>query len=262
MSQAISIDNYLHTHSEERKIVLMGKLAIAASILEAEAACAIRVEPHGEIKFGALTQTWHATFFRMLTEDVKKDAVEDIFENIVFVSFNYDRCIEHYIAEALRNYFLMPRVDAQKLALKLKVIHPYGQVGKLPWQVRNDGGVPFGLNYSPQILPSISDEIRTFTEQVEDDGRLVEMRSVLTEAEQIVCLGFSYGRMNLELLKVGDNKKPYQGACYGASYGISKQNQAFLSYELRKVFRLTDIAALSDVKFDQFLQDNWLQIMA
>ncbi|MGR9420324.1 hypothetical protein [Rhizobium leguminosarum] len=200
MPQAISIDNFLHTHANDADIVMMGKLGIAASILEAERSSKICAKD-GVINFGANPHIWHNTFCKMLAENVQLGDLETIFDNVVFVTFNYDRCIEHFITHWLETYFRISADHAQNLTKKLKVFHPYGQVGRLPWQ---GGGVSvgYGTELSSRTLPQIAGQIRTFTERVEDDAMLDEMREYIANAEQIIYLGFSFGQMNMELLTI------------------------------------------------------------
>jgi hypothetical protein len=200
MPQAISIDNFLQTHADDADIVLMGKLGIAASILEAERSSTICTKDH-VMDFGAHPNIWYNTFCKMLAENVQLGDLETIFDNVAFVTFNYDRCIEHFVSHWLENYFRISADHAQNLTRKLKVFHPYGQVGRLPWQ---GGGISvgYGTELSSRTLPQIAGQIRTFTERAENDAMLDEMRDYVANSEQIVYLGFSYGQMNMELLTV------------------------------------------------------------
>ncbi|MEY9376004.1 hypothetical protein [Rhizobium leguminosarum] len=200
MPQAISIDNFLHTHANDADIVLMGKLGIAASILEAERGSKICAK-EGVMNFGAHPNIWHNTFCKMLAENVQLGDLETIFDNVSFITFNYDRCIEHFVSHWLENYFRITADHAQNLTKKLKVFHPYGQVGRLPWQ-GGGNSVGYGTEISSRTLPQIASQIRTFTERVEDDAMLDEMREYIADAEQIIYLGFSYGQMNMELLTI------------------------------------------------------------
>ncbi|WP_157700425.1 hypothetical protein [Rhizobium etli] len=127
--------------------------------------------------------------------------LETIFDNVAFVTFNYDRCIEHFVSHWLENYFRISADQAQNLTKKLKVFHPYGQVGRLAWQ-GGGNSVGYGTELSSRTLPQIANQIRTFTERVDDDAMLDEMRGYIANAEQIIYLGFSYGQMNMELLTI------------------------------------------------------------
>ena len=59
MPQAISIDNYLHTHQNNEPIRLMGKIGVLKSILDAERASAIfcQEKRYQRIEFGSLKES-------------------------------------------------------------------------------------------------------------------------------------------------------------------------------------------------------------
>lgn len=68
----------------------------------------------------------------MLFEGTFAIELEDIFRNISFIFFNYDRCIEFYLWIALQDYFNITSQEAAKLVqTKLKIIHPYGSLGPI-----------------------------------------------------------------------------------------------------------------------------------
>ncbi len=72
----------------------------------------------------------------------------------------------------------------------LKVFYPCGQAGRLPWR-GGANSIGFGAEISPRAIPLIANQIRTFTERVDDDAMLDEMRGYIEEAEQVIYLGFS-----------------------------------------------------------------------
>ncbi|ESY51721.1 MULTISPECIES: hypothetical protein [unclassified Mesorhizobium] len=167
MPQAISIDNFMHTHSHDEHIVFMGKLGIAVCILDAERASSLRGDKDrdGKLNYDSIKESWHSTFVKMLLENAQAKATDTLFDNVSFITFNYDRCIELYLEKALQNYLLISEQEAQKAVNKLTVIHPYGQVGRLPWQP--NGQVKFGAEPHSTELLEIAKQIRTFTERVE-----------------------------------------------------------------------------------------------
>ena len=60
MPQAISIDNFIDTHGENKLIELCGKLAIVRTILEAEAKSTLIVDKrqgNGQLRFEKLGET-------------------------------------------------------------------------------------------------------------------------------------------------------------------------------------------------------------
>ncbi|MCA0275727.1 MAG: hypothetical protein LCH86_06970 [Proteobacteria bacterium] len=230
MPQAISIDNFLHTHSNDEQIALMGKLGIAVSILKAERQSSVYTDPHAEsLNFGSIKESWHTTFIKMLTENFRTTNLDSLFENVSFITFNYDRCIEYYFAKALQSYLRIPPITAQKIVNKITIIHPYGQVGRLPWQP--SGKVEFGKDPHHSELLEVALQIRTFTERVEDDDMMAQMHSLIAEAEQVIYLGFSYGAMNLELLSLTDSGA--RKNVLGTSLGISDPNREVIVDEIR-----------------------------
>lgn len=223
MPQSISIDNYLHFHSANSKLVEVGKLGIAASILEAEAASSIATERSKRLSFRDVPDSWHNTFCKMLTEGITASDVQDIFDNVTIITFNYDRVIEHYVCEWLCSYMRIDIAAAEVLTQKLKVIHPYGTVGALPWQTKGPI-IPFGKKPDAEDLIKSSQNLRTFTEGSNDPGIDYQIENAMSQAEQVVFLGFSYLPLNLELLKF-DMDGPRKRA-YGTSLGMSEKAKA------------------------------------
>jgi hypothetical protein len=89
-----SIDSFLDLHKEDTKIIQVGKLAIAKTILEQEKNSSLYVEYNGtdfkdveEVK-----KSWLASFFKGLNDGVGREQVTRIFEKVSFIVFNYDRC--------------------------------------------------------------------------------------------------------------------------------------------------------------------------
>lgn len=257
MIQAISIDNYLHAHADNSALTWVGKVGIAASILEAEQR-SLLVESRGRIDLAGVANTWYYTFFQMLTEGVRRSALEDIFENVSFITFNYDRCIEHFLVHALANYFSVSNGTAEELVNQLTIEHPYGQVGKLPWQLANSPTI-FGQGlYGPE-LPDIAAQIRTFTERIDDQALLQKMRGLLSEAEVIVFLGFSFGDMNMDLLATPASNARVM---FGTAFGLSDQNIFVTRRQLIDSFGpMARQARLPKLTCNEFLRGYWKPIL-
>jgi hypothetical protein len=101
MPQAISIDNYIDAHSMNPNLVLCGKLGIARSIVEAERNSKLYTDIGSRFDQKRALNTWYLPFFQILTESVLRTECDEIFDNVSFVIFNYDRCwsiiyIMHY----------------------------------------------------------------------------------------------------------------------------------------------------------------------
>ncbi len=161
---AISIDNLLDAYREDKWSEICGKLGIVSSILEAERLSKIYCRPTEmqKINLSQLSETWFTGFVKILTENVAKSEVSGIFENVAILSFNYDRCVEHYLHEALQVYYSLDANAVTTLMQTVKILHPYGSVGKLPWQ-ESALRVPFGAERINILSPS--KQIKTFNEK-------------------------------------------------------------------------------------------------
>jgi hypothetical protein len=262
MSQAISIDNYLHAHAEDATINFVGKLGIAASILEAERESRLAVPREADtFDLGQLSTTWYTQFFQMLTEGVQRRNLEQIFDNVSFITFNYDRCIEHYLLHALANYFRTSSADTRSIVNLLRIEHPYGQVGRLPWQQR-EGNTPFGTRFHGSELPEIASQIRTFTEQVKDGDMIDRAKRLITDAEVVVYLGFSYGNMNMDLLSLQESQsKEIFGTCFGISLPNRKSIEEDIICSMGSVRNCVENVHLADMTCADILKSYWRPIL-
>ena len=136
MPQAISIDSFIDTHNDDKKIELCGKLAIVRSILNAERNSLLYIDNsniYNRLNFSSLENTWYASFMMLLTENCTKENLSRRLKSIALIVFNYDRCIEHFLYNSLKNYYDLKPGETGKLVNEIEIYHPYGIVGSLPW---------------------------------------------------------------------------------------------------------------------------------
>jgi hypothetical protein len=264
MPQSISIDNFLHTHAHNDAIIMVGKMAIVNAILKAERASKIAVERDtDQIDFRSIEPSWHSTFCKMLLENVQRKDAGGLFDNVSFVTFNYDRCIEHYMVHALKNYLRLAWEEAQNLAKSLTIIHPYGKVGNLPWESKSQASLEFGGLLDPTQFWPFASQIRTFTEREDDDSVLESMHKLILEAERIVFLGFSYGDMNMELLSTRGMGAPKK--VIGTAFNVSEPNLRDIKRQVERAFE-TDNHRVQSVELANLtcmktLEDYWRAII-
>lgn len=203
MPLAPSIDNFIHTHNNNKLIELCGKLAIAEAILEAERSSKLffKQESRGStINFEAIKGTWYAGFARILIANGTIAELQQRLSEITLIVFNYDRCIEHYLFHALQTYYRLSEEQSAELIRSIKIIHPYGSVGNLPWY-QADARINYGENCGGEKLFQLASELRTFTEGADKGTTQIEVaRSRLREANLVVFLGFAFHSLNLNLL--------------------------------------------------------------
>lgn len=229
MPQAISIDNFIDSHRKDESIATCGKLGIARCILEAESKSFLQVDrsnTQNMVKFKKTEKTWFNSFFQLLTENCQKEDITHRFDKITIISFNYDRCIEHYLHQALQNYYGMSSIEASEAIAALEIHHPYGKVGALPWMDQTTG-IEFGAEPSPLKLINLAAQLRTFTEGTDPNtSDIYAIRTSLASAARIAFLGFAFHRLNLELLfpKPPASSPIIGRPVFATAFGISKSD--------------------------------------
>ncbi len=257
--QAISIDNIVDG-LENEKVELIAKLGIARAIQKAEEESRFfRVNerrPHG-LDFNKFSETWYSSLTKLICENRRRSDVERVFENIEFVSFNYDRCIENYLPQSIASYYGAPPDDVVRAFLNVPIHRPYGIAGELSWRPGNAEPKGFGAG-TPQYLAESARKIRTFTQGVENPEALGALRQALSGARRIVFLGSAFHRQNLELLKTATDGAKIFATCSG----ISDSDIEVVRREIGAIFHLPSRKRDRDIEFakmycSEFFRAYW-----
>ena len=234
MPQAISIDNFIDTHSDDKKIELCGKLAIVSSILEAERNSLLYVSDlnrYNKINFDNIFNTWYSSLMMLLTENCSKERLAERLRSVVFVVFNYDRCVEHFLHGSLMNYYGISSDEAGELVSEIEIYHPYGVVGELPW--KGGTSVRFGATPGSVKLLALAGEIKTFTEGTDTgSSEVLAIRRSIGEAGKVIFLGFAYHKQNIALMSP-EFSSLARPKCFGTAYGVSDSDTDLISRELK-----------------------------
>ena len=236
--QALSIDNVIDA-LEDEKIELVGKLAITRAILEAEKSSNyFRPDKkyHDRLDLRSFDNTWYSYFTKLLTENIKKSEINNIFENVEIINFNYDRCLEHYLPFSIGNYYGIDHNQVRQLMNRLIVHRPYGVAGRLPWQDGDNPSVDFGSGNARQIA-DVAAQIRTFTERLEEGDVLKGMESAVSSAERIIFLGFAFHRQNVDLI---NSHCRLNVDILSTGYQISDSDKSVINSELLEAFSLDE----------------------
>ena len=231
---AASIDAYLDTHIDDKNIMTMGKLGIAAAILEEEAGSALAFKDRIPT-IANVAGKWYPSFLKLLGDAVKASNPEPIFDNVTIVCFNYDRCIEHYLYWALPPKLRCSQEVARDLIERLNIIHPYGTVGALPWESRPTNlRVEFGGERNENVLLQAVEGISTYTQEIRDKVKVDKIKKAVQEADALIFLGFGFLRHNLTLLKPENRCKASE--VFMTMHGHSDPDKERLKARLRRDF--------------------------
>lgn len=243
MPLAISIDNFIDSERENGKLSLCGKIGIVDSILKAERRSKLyfdRYKSSPNFNFSVLENTWYLPFFRTLSENCRAEDLAERFSSITLVIFNYDRCIEHFLHNALMTYYRLSELTAAEVMSSLTFIHPYGTVGSLQWQDRASSTVmEYGGEIKTHQLIEYAQRIRTFTEGAHSESMGI-LKTNMKYAERIVFLGFAFHRLNMELLSLTDvdrYENPAEIHCYATAFETSKSDQESISSSVSHLYK-------------------------
>lgn len=202
LPQGLSIDTVLDNHSDDETMTVCGKCGIFSSIIQSERKSSLFHSTDttaSSFDFKRSEDSWFHFFFMLLTEGAHQTRVKDIFKNLTFIIFNYDRCIEYYLCEALLNYYRLDSIEVTNIVKELKIFHPYGTIGKLNWR---DSGTELDVSFGSENynLLTADKTIKTFSERVDGNSGLVGIQKEIQEAETLIFLGFAFHEQNMQLL--------------------------------------------------------------
>lgn len=261
MPLAESVDNFLDAHNGDKLIERCGKLAIVRSILDAEKRSKLYFEYRGSnssIDYKSVQDTWFNKFYKVLTENCRKEDLASRLDSLAMVIFNYDRCFEHFLVNAIQTYYGVDEKEAAGLLNRIEIYHPYGKVGHLPWQ-QCEESIAFGAEPSSSSLLKLSEQIRTFTEGTDpSSSKISSIKKRTQHSELIVFLGFAFHEINLELLKpYSDIRTTKSGAkCFATAKGISDHDCINIKEELSKLLKqLKSIYIRNDLSCDELFRE-------
>lgn len=254
MTLAPSIDNFIHVHNGNKNVELCGKLAIAHRILRAESGSKLRNAPDSvRPNLEWVKDSWIVALMKMLGEDCTAEQLHDRLSQVTFIVFNYDRCIEHFLFHAIQIYYGVSSGMAAELINRVQIYHPYGVVGRLPWQVNSYDevmqSVDFGGETSQPDITKIASEIKTFTEGTDDRcSDIIAIRRAMDEAQRIIFLGFAYHRLNVDLLGVATLSRNSTRRVFGTAWGMSKSDTESVQSSLSTYLFAPSMVVRNDIK--------------
>jgi hypothetical protein len=168
---------------------------------------------HGELH-DALWQNEN-NWLKHLYQSMIGNSLQEFAENkVFFVTFNYDRTVEHFLFVSLKNTF--GRSD--EVVQRIPVVHLHGRLGHLPWQGQ-DATIAYGDNQiDKRKLEILTKQIKVVHEELTDgrDKEFDQAKDLLGKAERVYLMGFGFGTRNVERLGLIDlAPKLFLGTAYG-----------------------------------------------
>ena len=165
---------------------------------------------------------------RMIRDSNTPDSYELYGTNKVrFITFNYDRSLEHYIYSRFANSFsqenlydqLVVSPPLRKHLVPFEFIHVYGKVDEIPLE----GGSDYRSDFDFETAEKLFQNIRVIGERVDENIDLA--RHIISNwAKRIFFLGFGYDPMNLKVLDI-PNILNEDHKIYGTAFNASDKRR-------------------------------------
>jgi hypothetical protein len=221
-----SVDLFLSRQPRFREV---GKLAILLSILhhERESRFAHNMKEPG--------RDWYSLLYdRMTRESTGKDSYKELARNqVAFITFNYDRSLEHFLFRSLHSFEDATPENVKEQIDQIMISHVYGKLSLLPWQDNDTSKVlGYGDDASESYgrLPSVIQNLYVVHEE-RTNPELEKARTTISEAERIFFLGFGYADENLKVLGIPATLKPTQ-LVYGTTMGFTEKERKDMQLRL------------------------------
>ena len=187
-SRLVSIDAFLSKRIDYGNI---GKYAIAATLSahESEERCSPNSVDQSE--------DWYTALWQALTADLKDTRILSS-NQVKFISFNYDRSLEHVLQQATESTFKLAPDAAFQLWSKMEICHVYGQLGKYEFPESNSCRA-YG-QVDAASLKLAAEGIKIIPESRHDGSMFDYVRNWFDWAERICFLGFGFDQLNCERL--------------------------------------------------------------
>ena len=234
-----SIDTYIHNHRGDSHIAKCGKLAITCAILDEERNSTLYKAINSRPSHLNIQETCLIPFYKNLTEGCDIQEIEERLKSITLIIFNYDRCVEQFLYNALKQHYNTNDSKASQLMSNLNIYHPYGTVGKL--KTSTIEGIKFGAKLNPETLLDISNEIKTFTEGITEKINISEIKKHMSNAEKLIFIGFAFHKMNMEILKPNPQASSYP-KFYASTYRFSDYDKSEIKQEIRTLYYNLDLS--------------------
>ena len=251
-----TVDAVLEQHSGDTMAMAAGKLALIYLVLQSEARSPLLLEPRdaGDLPLRG-SENWLFHLGRLITSGVPRNQAEKSFDNLNIISFNYDRSVQHYLPFVVAMAFGMTLGEARQLVgAKLNITHPFGNVGRLPWEPGERPDVEWG-NEDPWNLQNLVKEIHTGSERMRNRQYVTALQSALAGSKKIIFLGYDFDPQTTEFLF--DYTYSHDPDVIAVVQGMNEPTQRAVTRLLRRRTGIEDEALVSvlEMRCFQFMRD-------
>ena len=205
MNAGLSIDEWLGAH-RRNDFKELGRFLISRCISRHEKILAFEKADHEK-------RHWYAK----LWEKIRPRTLDELSSmNVTFITFNYDRSLEHALITMARATYCSNN-DHESMVNSIPIIHVHGQLGRLEWQTSRDKLTirKYGEERNASLEHRCDSGIHFLgDEAAESDFDIA--RAHLQRANEIHFLGFGFHPDNLKRFSIDQVKaEVISGTCIG-----------------------------------------------
>ena len=201
-----SIDAFLNANKHQLGFEIIGKAAIAQLLLAYEKTALQEwrnKEKHND--------DWLTYLFERMLDGAHTPEEFSNRNYVSFITYNYDRFLEWWLHERIKNSFGLQDGAALNILRKIPIHHMYGSLGNYPEWFKHDN--------SSWISASCG--IKTIFEAVHDPDAIASAKKLLEQARVICMLGFGYHWENISLIDLQSYLKEFKGRAASSRYDIT-----------------------------------------
>lgn len=234
-----SVDLLLENRPEFKGI---GKYCIAAALLS--------YEKHGLFAPDRAGPQWLRYLFAEMASDASPDTFAD--NRVSFVSYNYDRCLEHFFFTALRSTYGLSDEDCAEIVRKIPICHVHGQLGAYPGL--GDSAREFAATATAPGIMQCAAQIRILHEGADDDPHVERARDLCRAATGVGFVGFGYHPTNIRRLR--SSQWPTSVTTFGSAFGLTAEEMRRAQQVIGRgvEFGATDQDALAFLRSSRLLR--------
>jgi hypothetical protein len=129
-------------------------------------------------------QNW----LRYLVRHLRGTSFAEFHTNAVsFVTFNYDRSLEHFLCSALVHTFSKSEAESGAVIKKIPIIHLHGRLGYLPWESGAGPSRPYNTEITRDVVNTCINEVKVVNRTTDINAEeFAKTKELLAKAERFI----------------------------------------------------------------------------
>lgn len=225
-SGQLSIDAFLERRQDQLKL---GKRILAHALIEHEIESRL-------LNFA--DEGWYRYLLNQMFVDCATP-VDFAKNRVSFITFNYDRSLEHCMTMAVAANYGLSRIEAWATVSTIPIIHVYGLLGAYCPEGRS--GRQYINEPTVEAVGRAVAELNILHEGKTDSETLRAARTILGRAERIIALGFGFHPTNVSRLHL---ETAEYATVRGTALGLKNAETKAIKQRIGRRIDLFDLSCL------------------